>query len=154
MCMCEGKCMYVCMCVCLCVLCAVVYAFAMCVGGRSSWHNAAFSKCHSKPLIVCGFRCVCVCVVCVCLHVCAWACVCVCVCVFVCVCGCVWMHVIIRRRTKWATIGTTRLLKHYMSSWRHKLSCHVDFPKNICCHGDINYLTKSTSPKVYVVMAK
>ena len=98
MCMCEGKFMYVCMCVCLCVLCAVVYACAMCVGGRSSWHNAAFSKCHSKPLIVCGFRCVCVCVVCVCLHVCAWACVCVCVCVLKCVLSlCAWQkHDMIR----------------------------------------------------------
>ena len=23
-----------------------------------------------------------------------------------------------------------------MSSWRHELSCQVDFPKSICCHGE------------------
>ena len=38
----------------------------------------------------------------------------------------------------------SRLPKNYKSTWRHKLSYQVDLTKQLCRHGEIYYLTKST----------
>ena len=77
--------MYVCVYVCVCFvqLCMPL----LYVGVEAHSNTQHFPKCHSKPLIICGFRCVfvlCACV-CMCVHelVCVW-CVFRCVCVYLC----------------------------------------------------------------------
>ena len=47
----------------------------------------------------------------------------------------------------------SRLYKNYMSSWLHKLSYQVDFRNITCRHGDLNYLTMSTSEILHVALA-